>query len=148
MKAREPAATEICKRLANGETLRGICSEEGMPAASTVCEWVLADPAFAERYARARSIGLDVLADEIQHIADTPLPGQIVKETEDGVETTTKDMLEHRRLQVDARKWLLSKLRPDKYGDRTALEHSGPGGEKLEIVVTHVGDKGKNVNHT
>lgn len=35
------------------------------------------------------------------------------------------DMVERARLQVDARKWLLSKLRPDKYGDKTSVELSG-----------------------
>lgn len=29
-----------------------------------------------------------------------------------------------RRIRVDARKWVLSKLQPDKYGDRVAVEHS------------------------
>jgi hypothetical protein len=44
----------ICNRMANGESLRAICRDEGMPAASTVCLWAANDKTFAEQYARAR----------------------------------------------------------------------------------------------
>jgi hypothetical protein len=49
--------SEICLRIAKGESLRSICEDDGMPALSTVCAW-LVDPqdealkAFSERYAR------------------------------------------------------------------------------------------------
>jgi hypothetical protein len=51
--------------------------------------------------------------------------------------TVTGDMVERAKLQLDARKWLLSKLRPDKYGDRLAVdarvEHSA-GAEILAAL--------------
>ncbi len=50
------------------------------------------------------------------------------KITEDKV--STADMVERSRLQVDARKWLLSKIMPKRYGDR--LELAG----KIETEVT------------
>lgn len=119
-------ADQICARLATGESLAGICRDEGMPPESTVRTWVIDDPSgFAAKYARARDIGLDCVADEIIRIADTPIEGVVVKESEDGVETTRKDMLEHRRLQVEARKWYLSKLAPKRYGDRQQVDVGG-----------------------
>ena len=33
--------------------------------------------------------------------------------------------MDRSRLQIDARKWLLSKMLPKKYGDKQQLEHSG-----------------------
>jgi hypothetical protein len=46
-------AHEICRRLAEGETLKVICREKGMPSASTVRRWVLDDvEGFADLYAR------------------------------------------------------------------------------------------------
>ncbi len=79
------------------------------------------------------------MAEEIIEISDTPCLGVKTKTLKDGSEEVTEgDMIEHRRLQVDARKWLLSKMRPEKYGDRTSLEHSGPGGTTLKIEVTGV----------
>ena len=79
-----------------------------------------------ERYARAKADGLDVLADEILELADTPRVGVKTMTKPDGaVETVKGDMIERSRLQVDSRKWLLSKLAPKKYGDRLDVEHGG-----------------------
>jgi hypothetical protein len=44
----------------------------------------------------------------------------VVKAT--GTETTTGDMIEHRRLQIDARKWILSKALPKVYSERLAVD--------------------------
>jgi hypothetical protein len=33
--------------------------------------------------------------------------------------------VQHQRLRVDSRKWLLSKIVPKIYGDRVALDHAG-----------------------
>lgn len=117
---------EICTRLAHGESLRKICSDLHMPAASSVIEWVQRDQSgFAERYARAREIGYLLLADEIVQIADTPLQGTVETSKEWGTEVKTGDMLEHRKLQVDTRKWMLAKMLPKVYGDKQQIEHSG-----------------------
>lgn len=76
---------------------------------------------FAAQYTRAREIGYDRLADELLKIADTPQHGVKTTTKATGTETTEGDMIEHRRLQVDARKWMLSKMLPKKYGDKMAL---------------------------
>ena len=132
-------ADEICRRLANGETLRQICKTEGMPSHPTVCLWALglhgAPVEFGNQYARARSSGLDVIAEQIIDIADDPTGDYV--ETEDG-QRVDQEHIQRSRLRVDARKWLLSKMRPDKYGDRTIL--AGDKENKLEVVVRSVLD--------
>jgi hypothetical protein len=35
-------------------------------------------------------------------------------------------MIQHRRLRIDARKWVVSKLMPKKYGDSTQVQNSEP----------------------
>lgn len=126
-------ALEICARLAEGQSLRAICRDEAMPDARTVFRWLEADETFRQRYARAREAQADALADEIIDIADTPVMGVKTKTTEDGVETVEGDMIEHRRLQVDARKWTASKLRPKKYGERLSTELTGADGGPVII---------------
>ncbi len=72
----------------------------------------------ANRYARARARGLDRLAEEILDIADDEeIPA------------------DSRRVRIDPRKWLLSKLAPKKYGDKTTTEHTGEGGGPIESRV-------------
>lgn len=125
-------AETICERIADGESLRSICKSDNMPAQSTVFKWLGANATFAEQYARARELQADALFDEILAIADTPMIGEKTKVKDDGgIEITTGDMIEHRRLQVDSRKWMASKLLPKKYGDKLDLNVSG----KLETLT-------------
>ncbi len=129
-------ADEICRRLAEGESLNAICKDDGMPAESTVRGWALDNVhGFGANYARAREIGYDRLAEEILRISDTPEVGVIRTEKPDGGEEVKyADMIEHRRLRVDARKWMLSKMLPKKYGDK--LELGGEVGVSVTWPVT------------
>src|ERR1700681_1021916 len=107
----------ICKRIAEGEFLNAICKEDGMPGASTVREWVVDNvDGCAAVYARARTLGYDSMAEDILAISDTPQEGKKVIAKPLGEEITTGDMIDHRRLRVESRKWLLAKLRPELYG--------------------------------
>lgn len=122
-------ADAICERLIEGESLRSICRDEEMPHAATVCRWLGNNEAFREQYAHARGAQADTLADEILDISDTPVTGVRTTTKPDGaVETVEGDMIEHRRLRVDSRKWYASKLAPKKYGDRQTHEHQGADG--------------------
>lgn len=75
-------------------------------------------------------------------IADTPLEGEKTEEgsTEKGSfsKTIRGDMIEHRRLQVDTRKWALARMFPKKYGDRINQQLTGADGETLKIEVTGI----------
>lgn len=133
----EEIRASICEQLADGKSLREICRQYGMPACSTVFVELSRDQAFAEQYARAKQAGIEAMADDLLAIANTPVLGMIRTTKGDGsIEEKVADMIEHRRLQVDARKWLLSKLAPKKYGDK--LQHTGDGGGpvigRIELV--------------
>ncbi|SEG61156.1 hypothetical protein SAMN04488115_107313 [Bosea lathyri] len=121
----QETADTICERIADGQSLRSICADDDMPAKSMVFRWLVSNEAFRDQYAIAREAQADALFDEILDIADTTEEGTKSKSGPNGIETTTGDMIEHRRLRVDARKWMASKLQPKKYGDKTQLEHSG-----------------------
>jgi hypothetical protein len=110
---------KILARLANGETLRGICADEEMPDHATVMGWLNADQDFSNQYARARSQGIDVLAESAIAVA--------------------RDMRRDancRRVELDAIKWFTSKLRPEKYGDSSTLQVSGPAGGAIQSEHT------------
>src|SRR6185369_9707606 len=98
-------AEEICDRLGGGESLRTICQDENMPGLRTVMTWLARDKEFQQQYTRARESWADAEFENLMHIADTPIEGEKTKETADGIEIMRGDMIEHRRLQVDTRKW-------------------------------------------
>ena len=69
---------------------------------------VRGSPGHSERYTRARATaGAHGRGDP--QIADTPVEGVTIttKPGVDGVEEKRADMIEHRRLQIESRKWLL-----------------------------------------
>lgn len=117
---------EVLERVAAGESLVTICKSDGMPKLTAVFGWLAADKEYADKYARAKSLCLEAWAEETIHIANTPVQGvtRTVK-ADGGVEEKTADMIEHRRLQIETRKWMLAKLAPKKYGDKQHIEHSG-----------------------
>lgn len=122
----------ICADIATHGNARRAIREKG--ASMTAFYAILArDEEAAKRYARAKSLGLDALADEILELSDESRIGIKTKQTAAGLLEETGDMVERSKLQVDARKWLLAKLAPTKYGDALNLKHSGQVGHSLTI---------------
>lgn len=133
-----------------GEVMARLCGawEEGVvdrpPSPWEVCramglsyggllKWVAEKEERTQEYERALRIRAHLLAEEIVEIADTPKLGVERKMRSDGsVETTENDMLGHRRLQIEARKFIASKWDGQRYGDK--VEHAVTGGVTVEIV--------------
>jgi len=123
----QAVADEICAALAAGMSLRKVCQKPGMPPESTVRGWVIDDvQGFAAQYARARQLLAERWADEVLDLADLP-PATLP----DGRIDT--GAVNHQRLMVDSRKWLLSKVLPKVYGDKVAVDHGG--GMNLTVVT-------------
>ncbi len=114
-------ADEICRRMANGESLRSICRGDHVPPESTVRGWAVDDhEGFAERYARARDMHADALFDEALEIADD-VAGDWV-EDKDGKKVLDHEHVQRSRLRVDTRKWAAGKLAPKKYSDKINID--------------------------
>lgn len=115
-------ADEICERIADGESLRSICKEESKPNKATVFRWLNANQDFSDQYTRAREEQAESFADEIVAIADDGKRDYVFDDGKFGVDT---DHISRARLRVEARKWVASKLKPKRYGDKLDLNHGG-----------------------
>jgi hypothetical protein len=62
----------ICDRLADGESLRAICSDAGMPSRATVFRWIARHKEFRDEYTLACELRAEDLAEEMIEIADDP----------------------------------------------------------------------------
>lgn len=60
--------SEVCRRLALGESLTAICRDQDMPSIGTVYNWMNAHPEFAEIYGHARAIQNDRLQDQVTEL--------------------------------------------------------------------------------
>ena len=112
-----------------GDTLRTTAAKYGMCAAS-ILHRVDVSEEFGKQYAHAKQTQIEQFADEIVTLSDS----------------ADSDNYNATRLQVDTRKWLLSKLIPKKYGDKVEQFVSGPGGGPIQANVQIEFVKTKDIN--
>lgn len=110
-------ANEICERIMNGESLRTITKDDDMPERKTIHNWLSVNEEFLHQYKEARDIQADTYTDEMEDIARDP----------------TIDV-QRARLIVDTRKWVASKLKPKKYGDKLDLDANLTGKLTIETI--------------
>jgi hypothetical protein len=129
----------ICERIGNGESLRAICDDDGMPNKSTVFRWLAANEAFRDQYARARETQADAIFDEILSIADDGHNDWMLRKFGDDERYVENgEAIRRSVLRIDARKWMAGKLQPKKYGDK--VMHAGADGGPLAVTITKYGD--------
>lgn len=109
----------ICRQIAGGETLSAICRKDSMPDRTTVYDWINADETLSQRFARARDLGFDAIADEALGIADDG--SRDYQESDDGRLVADHDHIARARLRVETRLKLLAKWSPKKYGDKIEI---------------------------
>jgi len=113
----DPAVAElICSEIAVGKSLYKIALEhECVPSLQTIYHWLRVFPEFAQMYTRAREDQQNYYVDQMISISDDPsIPS------------------DQKRLMVDTRKWLASKLNRNTYGDVNKTEVSGPNGAPIQ----------------
>lgn len=126
----QDAADIVLERIAQGGERSALAhvlgDDENLPGLTTWFKWLRERPSLAVDYTRACEARGEVKAAEIEEIADTPQLGEKVTVKGDGtVEVVTGDMIEHRKLRIETRKWANCHLNPKKYTPKTAIEHSG-----------------------
>jgi hypothetical protein len=122
-------AAKICAELAQGKSLRTVCAMDGMPSIQTIFNWIHTNDTFLEQYTRAKEESADALVDEMQYLTDTV--------------ALDKDAINKARLQVETRKWISSKLKPKKYGDKLDMTSDG---KPVSFVVTRGGKDGNSAS--
>ena len=128
-------AREICGLVSTcTDPIRVILeSDERYPDKSTFYRWLQKKHDFRDMYARAKRLQLEIVKDEILDISDTPKTGMVITEKNGKLERRRMDMLEHRRLQIETRKWLLAKLAPKEYGDHRVAD---TGADHLNELIS------------
>ena len=91
-------------------------------------ELIDSDSEKKRQYARACNLREELIFDEIKEISDNQ--SNDVIETEDGIQVNY-NIIQRNKLQIDSRKWILSKMNPKKYGDK--IDFSG------DMKITKIG---------
>ena len=114
-------ANKICAELSQGYSRRTVCKNPKYPCAATIFNWLSSNKEFLEQYTRAKQESADALTDEMLDIADDATNDWMERLDGDGQPIGYQlngDHVQRSRLRIETRKWLASKLKPKKYGDR------------------------------
>lgn len=126
---RAEMAQKVIDAMTSGMSCFKACQKAGIPM-PTFMLWVSQDSALADNYAQARENFIERIANEVMELSDAD-----VGEQPDG----RKDWaaVQKHKLQVDTRKWLLSKLAPKKYGEKLEIsgDEKSPLVHRIERVV-------------
>lgn len=105
----------ICERVADGKSVREVCSGEGMPDRTTFNRWRKLTPELEKQYALCRIDREDAIFDDIQWIADhEPDPKKA-------------------KVMIDAREWKLARMNGKKYGN--SMTHKGDPSAPVALVL-------------
>jgi hypothetical protein len=136
----------ILGELKSGRTLTDVCRDPDMPHVRSVQNWLAEDRnGFAARYKKAREIGCDMMADDMVDIADDRTGDWIVWHNKDG---TTEAILDPERinrtqLRIKTRRWRVSKVLPQTYGDRLDLNAKQERGDSWADLLKAVDGKSR-----
>lgn len=122
----------ICESIANGTSAREACRLQNVDE-STFRKYRRENAEIDTQYTRAIEARADKWAEEFMEIADNS--------TNDWVETQfgpqmNREAIDRTRIRIDARKWMMARILPKKYGDKLDLNHSGE--VAIKRVITDV----------
>ena len=113
--------------IASGLSVRKACEAHGVKLSTFV------QNVDGEQYARARSAQADAHFEEMADLEEQCRQGLLDPHVF--------------RAMMDSRKWRLARMRPRKYGDRVAMEHSGTIAtmtqEQIDAIYRATGARGK-----
>lgn len=132
----------LCTEIStSNKSLKRICMEdEYLPDVSTVYRWIRDIDEFRNLYARAQEDRADYLAEEMLEIADDNTNDTIV--TMQG-EMENKEWVNRSKLRVETRKWIASKLKPKKYGEKLDVTTKD---KEVNGFVIHIDGSDKNTD--
>lgn len=104
-----------------------------MPDKATVFRWIRTNKDFCDQYTRAKQESADALVEEMIDIADESDKDFIIDDDGNPVRPNIELMMRS-KLRIETRKWISSKLKPKKYGDKLDLTSDGKRIESPAII--------------
>jgi hypothetical protein len=139
----ENYSNEIVAWISNGKTLREYARQEGKPSWQIIYEWLNKDEDFSRRFARARELGADAIAQECFDIADNANNDWIDRQGKDGATTQqfNSEHVQRSKLRIETRLKLLAKWNPKLYGEKLDVTTEGKAFSPAQIIIQQITTK-------
>jgi hypothetical protein len=106
--------------------MRTVCKADGMPNISTLFKWIREKSEFSQQYAKATEERTEAMSEDLLDIADDGSNDLMrIQKGNETYEIENKEVTNRSKLRVDTRKWLMSKMKPKKYGDKLDVLSDG-----------------------
>ena len=112
---------EVLELVSQGSSVSRACKAVSDYNKDKFYECLKASDEAKDNYARAIELRADRIFDDILLIADETSSDK--RSVNDEKEITDNEAIQRSKLRVDARKWVLSRMNPKKYGDRLNVDH-------------------------
>lgn len=137
----DEVVNKICHLISTSTiSLKRLLEEDkSLPKHATVYNWLNdgKHKDFLDKYTRAREAQADLIVDEMIEIADNATNDyMMVQRGDEVVEVENREFTNRSRLRIETRKWVSSKLKPKKYGDKLDVT---TGGEKINANIEWIG---------
>jgi hypothetical protein len=114
----------VCLRLADGESMRSICRDEGMPSRDVIDVWRETHPDFDAKCARAREDQAEFHHDEMDKIEADTLSGDLAPQAASVV--------------LANKRWRMEKLKPKVYGAKVDMNHGSQPGNPMTLLLQQI----------
>lgn len=113
-------ADKICEQLSQGISLRTVCLADDIPSAATVFTWLRTNKEFLEQYVRAKEESAEAHNEMLLDLGDEAitLSQSVDPKVSNAVVSAVK-------LKADNLKWVMSKMKPKKYGEKVDYTTNG-----------------------
>jgi len=111
---------EVIRLISEGKSASSAIKEVGI-SKRTFFGAVLDSDEIGNQYARATELRAAIMFDQIEQIADDSSGDETYDNNGNPKQNT--EFIQRSKLRVDARKWMLARMNPRKYGDRINIDH-------------------------
>ena len=108
--------------------MRSVCRDDAMPVMETIWRWIREKPDFREQYAQATEERTEAHNELLLELGDEAL-----KEAHGADPKASGAVVQAVKLKADNLKWVMSKMKPKKYGDK--IDHTTAGKELPQPIL-------------
>lgn len=112
----QETAKQLLDYISQGYSLRRACEQEGMPERSTFFRWIHDNPEFRNQYEIATEERTEAQNELLLELGDDAI--ELAQEVDSKASNAVVSAV---KLKADNLKWVMSKQKPKKYGDKLDL---------------------------